>query len=82
VNCPGLINNPDAANRPAGIKPAEREIHRALAPKKKRLVPPGRRSEWCGSASLSLQVSHAPIPQIKRSVHLFRDVARYPTTLL
>jgi hypothetical protein len=37
----GHIRSGKAPSRAAGIKAAEREIDRALAPKKRRLVPPG-----------------------------------------
>jgi hypothetical protein len=41
IELDGHTKSGNAANRLAGVKLAEREIDRALAPKKKRLVPPG-----------------------------------------
>ena len=37
----GHTRSGNAPSRPAGIKTAERAIDKALAPKKRRLVPPG-----------------------------------------
>ena len=44
IDIDGHTKSGQAANRLAGTKLAKREIDRALAPKKKRLVPPGRSS--------------------------------------
>ena len=44
-SAPGLVGQTKsgkAENHAAGVKAAQRAIDRALAPKKKRLVPPGR----------------------------------------
>ena len=45
VDLDGHTKPGNAPNRPAGIKMAESEIDRELAPKKKRLVPPSRTKE-------------------------------------
>jgi hypothetical protein len=42
VEIDGHTKSGNAPNRPAGIKLAEAEIDRALAPKKKRLMRPAR----------------------------------------
>jgi hypothetical protein len=40
----GHAKSGKAPSRPAGVKRAEREIDRLLAPKKRRLVPPGSKA--------------------------------------